>query len=138
MICLPFHEIPTALVFAGINTPDHAAQFAHIASDLKQPLSETNERKRKNFVSFLQAKDCSNIKNMIKTMIERFLENTNEVVDQTEREEEDDNEDDDIIRTAQVKNCREREKKILLFSLYVKATDSNIILSNWKNKHERE
>ncbi|KAG1375953.1 hypothetical protein G6F60_008619 [Rhizopus arrhizus] len=101
MICLPFHEIPTALVFAGINTPDHAAQFAHIASDLKQPLSETNERKRKNFVSFLQAKDCSNIKNMIKTMIERFLENTNEVVDQTEREEEDDNEDDDIIRTAQ-------------------------------------
>lgn len=81
MISLPFHEIPTALVFAGINTPDHSAQFAHIASDLKQT--------ERNFVSLIQAKDCSTVKNMIKVMIERFMENTNEEMDPVIEDEED-------------------------------------------------
>ncbi|KAI9485059.1 origin recognition complex subunit 3 N-terminus-domain-containing protein [Zychaea mexicana] len=65
LVHLPFHEIPTGLVFAGINTPDHNAQFKQIANKL----SENNS----NFVALLQSKDCNNLKNMMKTMIEQFL-----------------------------------------------------------------
>ncbi|CAO3671470.1 unnamed protein product [Rhizopus microsporus] len=103
LISLPFHEIPTALVFAGINTPDHAKQFEHIALDLKQPPSETNGRQKRNFVSLLQAKDCPTLKHMMKLMIERTLENTEDKTDnQLEKEEEEEEEDDDdIIRTVQ-------------------------------------
>lgn len=72
--------------------------------DLKQPPTETNGRQKRNFVSLLQAKDCPTLKHMMKLMIERTLENTEDKADnQLEKEEEEeDDEDDDIIRTVQV------------------------------------
>ncbi|KAG2217511.1 hypothetical protein INT45_001798, partial [Circinella minor] len=97
LVHLPFHEIPTALVFAGINTPDHNAQFKQIANKL----SENNNN---NFVALLQSKDCNNLKSMMKVMIEQFLsieiesmESSNQVKQQQEKGEhemDEDNEDD--------------------------------------------
>ncbi|KAK4509567.1 uncharacterized protein ATC70_007920 [Mucor velutinosus] len=108
LIKLPFHEIPTGLVFAGINTPDHDTQFAHIASKLQEAPSAENKRKKKDFVALLQSKNCLNIKNMIKAMIERFLANEKDVsgddigFDDNEDENEDDAEDDeDMIRVTE-------------------------------------
>jgi origin recognition complex subunit 3 len=77
--------------------------------DLKQPPSETNGRQRRNFVSLLQAKDCPTLKHMMKLMIERTLENTEDKADnQLEKEEgEEDEDDDDIIRTVQVSTIQE-------------------------------
>ncbi|RCH84657.1 Origin recognition complex subunit 3, partial [Rhizopus stolonifer] len=111
MISLPFHEIPTALVFAGINTPDHSAQFAHIASDLKQT--------ERNFVSLIQAKDCSTVKNMIKVMIERFMENTNEEMDPVIEDEEDEQ------PSYQVGSSIAKESKALPFDMQ--------LLEGWYN-----
>lgn len=113
MIALPFHEIPTGLVFAGINTPDHDTQFAHIASKLKEETTADNNQKQKNFVCLLQSKDCPNIKNMLRTMIERFLANTpnalttdlenDTTMDNNEESEDDVEDDDDMIRSTEVK-----------------------------------
>lgn len=110
LIKLPFHEIPTGLVFAGINTPDHDTQFAHIASKLQETPTAENKRKKKDFVALLQSKNCLNIKSMIKSMIERFLANENDAsgsdmgLDDNEEENEDDAEDDeDVIRTTEVR-----------------------------------
>ena len=77
--------------------------------DLKQPPSETNGRQKRNFVSLLQAKDCPTLKHMMKLMIERTLENTEDKKDnQLEKEEEEEEEDDDdIIRTVQVSTIQE-------------------------------
>lgn len=77
--------------------------------DLKQPPSETNGRQKRNFVSLLQAKDCPTLKHMMKLMIERTLENTEDKADnQLEKEEgEEDEDDDDIIRTVQVSTIQE-------------------------------
>lgn len=77
--------------------------------DLKQPPSETNGRQKRNFVSLLQAKDCPTLKHMMKLMIERTLENTEDKTDnQLEKEEEEEEEDDDdIIRTVQVSTIQE-------------------------------
>ncbi|KAL1928438.1 hypothetical protein VTP01DRAFT_2794 [Rhizomucor pusillus] len=72
LITLPYHEVPTALVFAGINTSDHGLQFSQIAAKLLEPSSEAYPH-RTNFVSLLQAKDCPNLKMMMKTMIEQFM-----------------------------------------------------------------
>lgn len=109
MVALPFHEIPTGLVFAGINTPDHNTQFAHIASKLQEG---PKQEKRKNFVSLLQSKDCANIKNMFRTMIERFLANTpnalstgldhDVIMDDNEENEDDAEDEEDMIRTTEV------------------------------------
>lgn len=99
MIKLPYHEIPTGLVFAGINTPDHDSQFQHIADKLQ-------EDGRNNYVALLQSKDCMNIKNMMKTMIANFMNNvpdqstTNmDIDDEAEHDMED---DEDIIRVNEV------------------------------------
>lgn len=109
MVTLPFHEIPTGLVFAGINTPDHDTQFSHIASKLQE---SSEAGKQKNFVSLLQSKDCGNIKNMFKAMIERFLTNTPNalstdldhdiIMDDDEENEDDAQDEEDIIRTSEV------------------------------------
>ncbi|GAN11198.1 origin recognition complex subunit 3-like [Mucor ambiguus] len=108
LIKLPFHEIPTGLVFAGINTPDHGTQFAHIASKLQEAPTAENKRKKKDFVALLQSKNCLNIKSMIKSMIERFLANEKDVSghDTGFGDNEDDNEDDaeddeDMIRVTE-------------------------------------
>lgn len=109
MVALPYHEIPTGLVFAGINTPDHNTQFSHIASKLRE---DSKAGKQKNFVSLLQSKDCGNIKNMFKAMIERFLENTPNalstdldhdiIMDDNEENDDDAEDEEDIIRTTEV------------------------------------
>jgi len=112
LIKLPFHEIPTGLVFAGINTPDHDTQFAHIASKLQEAPTAENKRKKKDFVALLQSKNCLNIKNMMKSMIERFLANEEDVSgeDMGFAENEDENDDDDaeddedIIRITEVRH----------------------------------
>ncbi|KAL7325398.1 Origin recognition complex subunit 3 [Mucor circinelloides] len=109
LIKLPFHEIPTGLVFAGINTPDHDTQFAHIASKLQEAPTAENQRKKKDFVALLQSKNCLNIKNMMKSMIERFLANEEDVssedmgFDGNEDENDDDDaeDDEDIIRITE-------------------------------------
>jgi origin recognition complex subunit 3 len=110
LIKLPFHEIPTGLVFAGINTPDHDTQFAHIASKLQEAPTPENKRKKKDFVALLHSKNCLNIKNMMKTMIERFLANEQDVdgsnIGFNENEEENDDEaedDEDTIRVTEVR-----------------------------------
>ncbi|KAI9480880.1 MAG: origin recognition complex subunit 3 N-terminus-domain-containing protein [Benjaminiella poitrasii] len=106
LISLPFHEIPTGLVFAGINTPDHDMQFAHIAERLQEPNIANNNKK--NYVSLLQSKDCLNIKNMLKTMIERFLANTptefnsENMYEENEHDENDLEDDEDIIQPESV------------------------------------
>lgn len=123
MVSLPFHEIPTGLIFAGINTPDHATQFLHIAAKLIEDPTIENGRNKKNFVCLLQSKDCTNIKNMFKTMIEKFLENTPDALrtdldhdvnmDDNEENEEDADDEEDIIRTTEVrkkKTCRRQGK----------------------------
>lgn len=119
MVKLPFHEIPTGLVFAGVNTPDHDTQFAHIASKLKEGPTSENNRERKNFVCLLQSKDCGNIKNMFRTMIERFLANTHNAagtdlendttMDDDEGSEDDAEDDEDVIRTKEVKKKKKKE-----------------------------
>lgn len=53
----------------GINTPDHDAQFLQISDTLLK----NNTRERANFVSLIQSKDCSNLKSMMKSMMEQFL-----------------------------------------------------------------
>lgn len=108
LISLPFHEIPTALVFAGINTPDHGTQFAHIASKLREPTYPH----KKHHVALLQSKDCLNIKNMVKTMIERFLMDSPDLskagsshqsfVENHVDNEDDMDDDEDIIRPVEV------------------------------------
>lgn len=105
LIKLPYHEIPTGLVFAGINTPDHNTQFQHIADKLQEPRSEDNNKKRNNYVALLQSKDCMNIKNMMRTMIEKFMSNEPEQLsgDVAEEDEDHDMEDDeDLIRINEV------------------------------------
>ncbi|CAO0800371.1 unnamed protein product [Mucor circinelloides] len=111
LIKLPFHEIPTGLVFAGINTPDHDTQFAHIASKLQEAPTAENKRKKKDFVALLQSKNCLNIKNMMKSMIERFLANEEDVSgeDMGFAENEDENDDDDAEDDEDIIRITERQ-----------------------------
>ncbi|ORZ01077.1 origin recognition complex subunit 3 N-terminus-domain-containing protein [Syncephalastrum racemosum] len=96
LISLPYHEIPTALVFAGINTPDHDTQFSHIARSLVEPPSSETGRSSENYVALLQSKDCSNIRIMMKNMLEQFLAFGD---DHTQSDHEDDEMDvDDELR----------------------------------------
>lgn len=63
----------------GINTPDHETQFEQIVSHL---------RRDNHYVALLQSKDCGNIRNMTKSMIEQFLSETMVNDDQQELMEE--------------------------------------------------
>ncbi|CEP10502.1 hypothetical protein [Parasitella parasitica] len=108
LIKLPFHEIPTGLVFAGINTPDHDSQFAHIASKLQEAPTVDNKRKKKDFVALLDSKNCLTIKSMMKSMIEKFLSNEQDMnnsdmvfIDNEEEIGEDAEDDEDIIRVTE-------------------------------------
>ncbi|KAH8551885.1 origin recognition complex subunit 3 N-terminus-domain-containing protein [Umbelopsis sp. PMI_123] len=69
---LPFHEIPTALVFAGINTPDHDNLFTQIASRLIDSSAQSNMN-TPNYVALLQSRDCTNLRITMRNMIEQFL-----------------------------------------------------------------
>lgn len=85
---MPILELPTGLIFAGINVPDHDLLFQQIARVLSSPTpptleststiqTETNrtslEQQANNHVAILQSKDCVNLKTALKSMIEQFL-----------------------------------------------------------------
>ncbi|KAJ2955962.1 hypothetical protein NQZ79_g8120 [Umbelopsis isabellina] len=92
-ISLPFHEIPTALVFAGINTPDHDNLFTQIATRLIQ--SSKSADKTPNYVALLQSRDCSNLRFTMRNMIEQFLGSEVEFDNDEEEEVDDDILDED-------------------------------------------
>ncbi|KAF9919988.1 Origin recognition complex subunit 3 [Modicella reniformis] len=86
---MPIQELPTALIFAGINVPDHDLLFQQIARILSSPTpptlestcatrkeskGSTMEQNTKNHVVILQSKDCPNLKAVLKSMIEQFLD----------------------------------------------------------------
>ncbi|KAF9101100.1 Origin recognition complex subunit 3 [Mortierella sp. AM989] len=84
---MPFQELPTGLIFAGINVPDHDLLFQQIAQTLSSSTPPTatdknhsaangksvQSNKSTNHVIILQSKDCVNLKTAMKTMIEQFL-----------------------------------------------------------------
>lgn len=73
---MPYREIPTALVFAGINTPDHKSQFNEIANTVRQqsPSTQTNiSNTRHHYVALLSSNTCNSLKNIMSTMIEQFM-----------------------------------------------------------------
>ncbi|KAF9428479.1 Origin recognition complex subunit 3, partial [Podila epigama] len=78
---MPIQEMPTGIVFAGINVPDHDLLFQQIATTLSSPTPPTSENKHtsssttdnQHHVVILQSKDCSNLKSALKSMIEQFL-----------------------------------------------------------------
>ncbi|KAL1921818.1 uncharacterized protein VTP21DRAFT_10460 [Calcarisporiella thermophila] len=75
MCALPFHELPTALVFPGINVPDHDLLFDQVSSTLEGA---------GNFVARLHSKNCGSIKAMIKSITEQFIETEAEINDEEE------------------------------------------------------
>ncbi|KAF9351066.1 Origin recognition complex subunit 3 [Mortierella sp. AD094] len=88
---MPFQELPTGLVFAGINVPDHDLLFQQIARSISSPTpptmeptssaisqSDTNAKPAQldnsnNYVTILQSKDCINLKAAMKSMIDQFV-----------------------------------------------------------------
>ncbi|ORX85318.1 hypothetical protein BCR32DRAFT_265718 [Anaeromyces robustus] len=76
---LPFKEIPTGLIFSGIN-PDHKRIYNQIVLKLKTVPT--------NHVATLESKDCINLKNTMKIIIEQLMEKNmteeNEIIDTTE------------------------------------------------------
>jgi origin recognition complex subunit 3 len=85
---MPILELPTGLIFAGINVPDHDLLFQQIARVLSSPTPPTlesasatradtdvtlSEQDANNHVVILQSKDCVNLKTALKSMIEQFL-----------------------------------------------------------------
>ncbi|KAF9901848.1 Origin recognition complex subunit 3 [Linnemannia zychae] len=86
---LPFQELPTGLIFAGINVPDHDLLFQQIAQTLSSPTPPSSDILRvdvtdvdrdiptstsyDNLVVILQSKDCVNLKSAQKSIIEQFL-----------------------------------------------------------------
>ncbi|KAF9127559.1 Origin recognition complex subunit 3 [Mortierella sp. 14UC] len=86
---LPFQELPTGLIFAGINVPDHDLLFQQIAQTISSPTRPSPGTLRveemelhydipttpscDSLVVILQSKDCANLKSAQKAMIEQFL-----------------------------------------------------------------
>ncbi|OAQ35888.1 hypothetical protein K457DRAFT_13122 [Linnemannia elongata AG-77] len=86
---MPFLELPTGLIFAGINVPDHDLLFQQIAQtissstppssgpleadDMEQDHNTTTSARSASHVVILQSKDCTNLKSAQKSMIEQFL-----------------------------------------------------------------
>ncbi|KAF9583501.1 Origin recognition complex subunit 3 [Lunasporangiospora selenospora] len=91
---MPIKELPTGLIFAGINVPDHDLLFRQIATTLSSstpPQMESSDMQNthgdildwtlpiprtsrsRNHVVILQSKDCANLKSALKSMIDQFL-----------------------------------------------------------------
>ncbi|KAI8054031.1 origin recognition complex subunit 3 N-terminus-domain-containing protein [Syncephalis plumigaleata] len=105
-ISLPRHEIPTALVFAGINIPDHNLIFGRMADTLTRP-STLGIKSPGHYVALLRAASCHDIRSAMRSIIAQFIntpmEDNNEIDDDADIEEEemmslepDRNEDDPI------------------------------------------
>ncbi|CAG8521328.1 3572_t:CDS:10 [Ambispora leptoticha] len=78
---LPYREIPTALVFTGINSPDNELLFTQIA----QRLRET----RSDYVVMLQSKDCGSLKMTMKCLNDQVLDSMNDYENQDEMNDAD-------------------------------------------------
>ncbi|KAG0005403.1 Origin recognition complex subunit 3 [Entomortierella chlamydospora] len=88
---MPFQELPTGLIFAGINVPDHDLLFQQIARTISSSTAPTMEPTSSvtsqsgtnamssqpgngnNHVIILQSKDCVNLKTAMKSMIDQFV-----------------------------------------------------------------
>ncbi|KAF9174644.1 Origin recognition complex subunit 3 [Mortierella sp. AD010] len=88
---MPFQELPTGLIFAGINVPDHDLLFQQVARTISSPTAPTMEPTSSitsqsgtdtmssqsgngnNHVIILQSKDCVNLKTAMKSMIDQFV-----------------------------------------------------------------
>ncbi|KAG0250103.1 Origin recognition complex subunit 3 [Actinomortierella ambigua] len=83
---MPLPELPTGLVFAGINIPDHDVLFQQISqslSELHPPATNISSDGSSDtqlvaansihHVVILESKDCPNLKATLKNMIEQFL-----------------------------------------------------------------
>ncbi|KAF9155881.1 Origin recognition complex subunit 3 [Actinomortierella ambigua] len=83
---MPLPELPTGLVFAGINIPDHDILFQQISqslSELHPPATNISSdgstdtqlvaANSIHHVVILESKDCPNLKATLKNMIEQFL-----------------------------------------------------------------
>ncbi|KAG0210938.1 Origin recognition complex subunit 3 [Mortierella sp. NVP41] len=89
---MPFQELPTGLIFAGINVPDHDLLFQQIAQTVSSPTPPSKRTTgaepmdvdldsagsmgssiSQSHVVILQSKDCANLKSAQKSMIEQFL-----------------------------------------------------------------
>ncbi|KAK9763710.1 Origin recognition complex subunit 3, variant 2 [Basidiobolus ranarum] len=78
----PYQEIPTGLIFAGINVPDNHLLFKRIG--------DTLTAEDGHCVANLESKDCHNLKTTMKLMISQFLNSrgkTAEVMDISEDED---------------------------------------------------
>ncbi|CAG8565300.1 8493_t:CDS:10 [Ambispora gerdemannii] len=73
---LPYREIPTALIFTGINSPDNELLFTRIAQRLREAKS--------NYVVMLQSKDCGSLKMTMKCLNEQVLASMNDFENQDE------------------------------------------------------
>ncbi|XP_041352594.1 origin recognition complex subunit 3-like [Gigantopelta aegis] len=72
------HEIPTAALITGVNTPDHAVMFTNLVLLLKEKVTP--------LVSTLRSKDCPNLKSAITKMISHFTSNPNLMLDEDDAE----------------------------------------------------
>ncbi|KAI8335759.1 origin recognition complex subunit 3 N-terminus-domain-containing protein [Chlamydoabsidia padenii] len=122
LIPLPYREIPTALVFAGINTPDHNSQFSEIANTLRQPSPSAGINKpQHHHVALLSSHTCNSMKNIMSTMIEQFMDHDDSVLtsnnanrkrklnDKHHTEDNDDNEDQTAINRQETMDQQEQE-----------------------------
>nr|CAB3264576.1 origin recognition complex subunit 3-like [Phallusia mammillata] len=72
--CLPKNamtgrsEIPTAALMTGVNMPDHAALFVKLKEAVEESIAQS--------VVILQSKDCSNIKSMMRAIVNQLLGDT--------------------------------------------------------------
>ncbi|KJE96911.1 origin recognition complex ORC subunit 3 [Capsaspora owczarzaki ATCC 30864] len=61
----PFEEVPTALLYAGVNVMDHSDMFAELIHQVKRSVSP--------HVILLQSKDCPNLRSLMRAFVEQAL-----------------------------------------------------------------
>ena len=83
------------LTNVGINVLDHDTLFAQISLELRRSDADTAKRRKQNYVTLLQSKDCPNLKAMMKNMIEQFLEIERGTEEDNEAEEMDNGKEDE-------------------------------------------
>ncbi|XP_077977190.1 origin recognition complex subunit 3-like [Glandiceps talaboti] len=59
------HEIPTAALITGVNTPDHTDMFTHLTSLLRGQITP--------YIALLGSKDCNNMKSTMSKLLSQFI-----------------------------------------------------------------
>ncbi|RKO88621.1 origin recognition complex subunit 3 N-terminus-domain-containing protein, partial [Blyttiomyces helicus] len=75
----PYLEIPTALVFAGINIPDHESLYTQMITSIVES---------GHAVARLDRRDCMTLSATVQHMIEQFMELERELTDDEDQEGE--------------------------------------------------